>query len=85
MGGSCGHCGRGLDRAGPPPLSQAIGRQLIIVDARTDDDNEAAFATFVRHGAGGLLGGSGAFLNSHQPIYRLTASQVKIGCLFDNC
>ena len=22
MGGSCGHCGRGLDRARPPPLTQ---------------------------------------------------------------
>jgi putative tryptophan/tyrosine transport system substrate-binding protein len=57
--------------------AQAIGQQLIIVDARTDDDIEAAFATFVRDGAGGLLGGSGAFLNSRRErVVALAASHA---------
>jgi putative tryptophan/tyrosine transport system substrate-binding protein len=57
--------------------AQAIGQQLIIVDARTDDDIEAAFATFVRHGAGGLLCGSGAFLNSRRErVVALAASHA---------
>jgi putative ABC transport system substrate-binding protein len=57
--------------------AQAIGQQLIIVDARTDDDIEAAFATFVRRGAGGLLGGSGAFLNSRRErVVALAASHA---------
>jgi putative ABC transport system substrate-binding protein len=44
----------------------AIGQQLIVAEANSDHDIEAAFATFVERGAGALLVGSGAFLNSHQ-------------------
>ncbi len=46
--------------------AQAIGQQLIIQDASSDRDIEPAFATFVQRGAGALLGGSGAFLNSQR-------------------
>jgi putative ABC transport system substrate-binding protein len=46
--------------------AQAIGQQLIILDAGSDRDIEAAFATFVQRGAGALLVGSGAFMNSHR-------------------
>jgi putative ABC transport system substrate-binding protein len=57
--------------------AQATGQQLIIVGARTDDEIEAAFATFVQHRAGGLLGGSGAFLNSRRErIVALAASHA---------
>jgi putative tryptophan/tyrosine transport system substrate-binding protein len=44
--------------------AQAIGQQLIIVDAGNDRDIETAFAMFVQRGAGALLVGSGGFLNS---------------------
>jgi putative tryptophan/tyrosine transport system substrate-binding protein len=44
--------------------AQAIGQQLIIVDASNERDIETAFATFVQRGAGALLIGSGGFLNS---------------------
>jgi putative ABC transport system substrate-binding protein len=46
--------------------AQAIGQELIVVDVRSDGDIEAAFATFVQHGAGGLFAGAGAFLNSRR-------------------
>jgi len=44
----------------------AIGQQLIMFDASSDRDIETAFATFVQRGAGALLVGTGAFLNSHR-------------------
>ncbi len=44
--------------------AQAIGRQLIILDVSSDRDIELAFATFAQRGAGALLTGTGAFLNS---------------------
>ena len=46
--------------------AQAIGQQLIILDVSSDRDIETAFATFVQRGAGALLVGTGAFLNSHR-------------------
>ena len=46
--------------------AQAIGQQLIILDVSSDRDIETAFATFVQRGAGALLVGSGAFLNSNR-------------------
>jgi putative ABC transport system substrate-binding protein len=44
--------------------AQALGQQLIVVDASTDRDIETAFATFVQRGVGALLVGSGGFLTS---------------------
>ena len=46
--------------------AQAIGQQLIIIDVSSARDFETAFATFVQRGAGALLVGSGAFLNSNR-------------------
>ena len=42
------------------------GEQLIILDVSSDRDIETAFATLVQRGAGALLVGSGAFMNSHR-------------------
>jgi putative tryptophan/tyrosine transport system substrate-binding protein len=46
--------------------AQAIGQQLIVIDVSSARDFETAFATFVQRGAGALLVGSGAFLNSNR-------------------
>ena len=46
--------------------AQAIGQQLIILDVSSDRDIETAFATFVQRGAGALLVGGGAFMNSNR-------------------
>jgi len=40
--------------------AQAVGQQLISLDATNSRDIEAAFATFVQRGAGALLVGGGA-------------------------
>jgi hypothetical protein len=46
--------------------AQALGQQLIILDASTDCDIETSFATFVQRGAGALIVGAGAFLFSNR-------------------
>ena len=43
-----------------------IGQQLLVHDVTNAHDIETAFATFVEHGVGALLVGSGAFLNSNR-------------------
>jgi putative ABC transport system substrate-binding protein len=46
--------------------ARAIGQQLLVLDVSTPRDIENAFATFVERGAGALLAGSGAFVNTHR-------------------
>ncbi len=46
--------------------AQAVGEPLIILDVSSDRDIETAFTTIVQRGAGALLVGTGAFLNSHR-------------------
>jgi putative ABC transport system substrate-binding protein len=46
--------------------AQAIGHQLIILDASSDRDIETAFATFKLRGADALIVGTGAFLFSNR-------------------
>jgi putative ABC transport system substrate-binding protein len=45
--------------------AQAIGQRLVVVDVTSEGEFEAAFATFLQRGAGGLIVGSGPFLTSH--------------------
>jgi putative ABC transport system substrate-binding protein len=52
------------ERSDVQAAALAIGQQLIVAEANSDRDIEAAFATLVERGAGALLVGSGAFLNS---------------------
>jgi putative ABC transport system substrate-binding protein len=46
--------------------AQAFGQQLVVFEATSGRDIEAAFATFVQRGAGGLLVGTGPFLTSNR-------------------
>jgi putative ABC transport system substrate-binding protein len=57
--------------------AQAIGQQLVIRDVGSERDIETAFASFAERGAGALLVGSGAFLNSHRErVVALAARHV---------
>jgi putative tryptophan/tyrosine transport system substrate-binding protein len=52
------------ERTDVQAAAQAIGQQLVIFDVSSERDIETAFATFVQHGAGALLVGTGGFLHS---------------------
>ena len=54
------------ERSDVQAAAKTIGKQLIILDARSVRDIEAAFATFVERGAGALFIGAGAFMNAHR-------------------
>ena len=55
-------------------ISRALGLKLVVQLARTPDDIDTGFATFVRDGTGALVVGSGAMLtNRRQQIVALAA------------
>ncbi len=54
------------ERSDVQAAAQALGQQLIILDASSDRDIETAFATFVQRGAGALLVGTGTFTFSNR-------------------
>jgi len=54
------------ERSDVQAAAKTIGKQLIILDARSARDIEAAFATFVERDAGALFIGAGAFMNAHR-------------------
>jgi ABC-type uncharacterized transport system substrate-binding protein len=62
--------------------AQAIGQQLIILDVRSDRDMETAFATLVQRGAGALLDGAGAFMNSHRERLVALAARHAIPAMY---
>jgi len=55
--------------------AHAIGQELIIVEAGSDRNIEAAFATFAQRGAGALFVGTSAFFNSRRD--RLAALTIR--------
>jgi len=57
----------------------AIGQQLIIVDVSGARQIEMAFATFVQRGAGALLVGPGAPLNSNRELLVALAARHALG------
>jgi ABC-type uncharacterized transport system substrate-binding protein len=64
-----------LERRDVQAAAQAIGQQLVVLDVGNEHDIEPAFVTFVQRGAGALLVGTGAFMNSHRQ--RLGALAVR--------
>jgi ABC-type uncharacterized transport system substrate-binding protein len=46
--------------------AQSVGQQLLVLDVRSAGDIERAFATATERGAGAVLIGSGAFMNSQR-------------------
>jgi putative tryptophan/tyrosine transport system substrate-binding protein len=62
--------------------AQAIGQPVIILDVENVRDIEAAFATFVQRGAGALLIGTGAFMNSHRERLAALAAHYRLPAIF---
>jgi len=62
--------------------AQAIGQPVIILDAESVSDIEAALETFVQCGAGALLIGSGAFMNSHRERLAALTAHYRLPAIF---
>ena len=62
--------------------ANAIGQELIVVEAGSDRDIESAFATFAQRGAGALYVGTGAFLNSRRERLVALAARHRIPTIY---
>ncbi len=62
--------------------AQALGLQLLVHDVSSDREIEAAFVEFAERGAGGLLIGSGAFMNSHRERLVTLAARNAIPAIY---
>jgi putative ABC transport system substrate-binding protein len=62
--------------------AQAIGQQLMVLDVESVRDIEPAFATFVQRGAGALLIGTSAFMNSHRDWLAALAVSYRLPAIF---
>jgi putative ABC transport system substrate-binding protein len=64
--------------------AQAMGQQLVMLEARSDRDIEGAFATIGERGAGALLVAASAFLNSHTDQIVALAARHKLPAIYFN-
>jgi putative ABC transport system substrate-binding protein len=62
--------------------AHAMGQELIVVEAGSDRDIDAAFATFSQRGAGALYVGTGSFLNSRRERIVALAARQKIPTMY---
>jgi putative tryptophan/tyrosine transport system substrate-binding protein len=62
--------------------AHAIGQELIVVEAGSDREIEAAFATFSQRGAGALFVGTGSFLHSRRERVVALAAQYRIPTIY---
>jgi len=62
--------------------AQAVGQELIVVEAGSDRDIEAAFATFTERGAGALYVGTGSFLHSRRARLVALAARHRIPTVY---
>jgi putative ABC transport system substrate-binding protein len=59
-----------------------LGRQLLVVNARTDSDLETAFATLSQQRVGGVLVLSGNFFNRHTEQVTAMAARLAVPSIF---
>jgi putative ABC transport system substrate-binding protein len=62
--------------------AQAFGQQVVVADAPSGGEIDAAFAKFVERGAGALLVGTGAFTNSHREAIVALAARHAIPTMY---
>ena len=72
------------ERADLQTAAQAIGQQLVIVDASSAGDIDAAFIAFAARGAGALIVGSGPFLFSLRDRLSALAARHALPASFTN-
>ena len=71
-----------VERSDVLAAAQAAGQQLIVLDATSSRDIEAAFAEFVQRGAGALQVGGGPFMNSNRERIVALGTRHKLPTIF---
>jgi putative ABC transport system substrate-binding protein len=77
------HSDTEAERGDVQAAAHAIGQQVIILDVNHARDIETAFATIVRRGAGALLVGTGAFMNSNRKQLVALAAHHAIPAIYN--
>jgi putative ABC transport system substrate-binding protein len=62
--------------------AQTMGQQLVIHEVNSTSDIDAAFGTFAQRGAGAVLVGAGAFMNSHRKRVADLAASYRLPSMF---
>src|SRR3954447_3150236 len=70
------------ERSDAQAAARAIGQRLLIFDVSSERDIETAFATFINHGAGALLVGSGTFLVSNAERVVALAARYRLPAIY---
>jgi putative tryptophan/tyrosine transport system substrate-binding protein len=70
------------ERRDAQAAAQSVGKQLVIVEVRTERELETAFATFVQRRAGAVLIGAGGFLNAHREKLVALAARDAIPAIY---
>jgi len=66
------------ERGDVEAAARAIGQQLIVLEASSDRDIEAVFATFAQRGVGALFVGTGAFMINHRELLVALAARYAL-------
>jgi putative tryptophan/tyrosine transport system substrate-binding protein len=72
----------GLNIRNAQAAADRVGQRILVVRARTANEIEAAFETLVRDGAGGLLVGGDAFLNSRVDQLVALAARYRLPAVY---
>jgi putative ABC transport system substrate-binding protein len=62
--------------------AQTMGQQLVIVEANSPSDIDAAFGAFAQRGAGAVLPGGGAFMNANRKQIAALAARYRLPSMF---
>jgi putative ABC transport system substrate-binding protein len=62
--------------------AHTMGQQLVILEANSTSDIDAAFGTFAQRGAGAVLAGAGAFMNAHRKRVAALAASHGLPSIF---
>jgi putative ABC transport system substrate-binding protein len=62
--------------------ARAVRQELIVLQAKSEQDIDTAFATLVQRGAGALFAGTGAFMTSHREQLVALSAQYRLPAIY---